>query len=150
MTTTSDDRSTDAAGGDELPSGYRVPRQTTAAGRHAFDEVVREFADDLAHELDVQGHRTQRTEPLRTADDVRAARQAYERRVGEELRVDAADRRVLAAILLTLATVGVSVLANFLHSGWQIGLFALFVVAGVVGLVLTWTSRPNRQRRRRA
>lgn len=66
-------------------------------------------------------------------------------RIGEQFSDDNADSRVAAALLLTIATVGISVMAGFLHSQWQIGAFAVFVIVGIVGLVLTWRSRPQRR-----
>lgn len=52
-----------------------------------------------------------------------------------------------AALLLTIATVGSTVMSHFLHSEWQVGTFVVVVLIGVVGLVLTWRSRPRLRRR---
>jgi uncharacterized membrane protein len=54
---------------------------------------------------------------------------------------------VAAALLLTIATVGSTVMSHFLHSEWQVGTFVVVVLIGVVGLVLTWRSRPRLRRR---
>lgn len=142
VVTSSEDgeRRTGADAGEPSPP-YVVPRHITRAGRQVFDDIVREGAARLAQQLEVEADRAHRTDPQYTSDDVHAARLACEQRIREQAGVDDADRRVLAAILLTVATVGVSAMANFLHSEWQILAFAALVIVGIVGLAMTWTSR---------
>ncbi len=122
----------------ERSPGYCIPREVTLAGAQAFKEEVQQFAAQLMQEMELDAHRAHRTDPHYTADDVREAIQAHHRRISRRTRGDDSARHVLAAILLTLSTVGVSTMANFLHSPWQIVAFALLVVAGLIGLVLTW------------
>ena len=138
-----DARPDETAGSGPAP-GYCVHLHLTSAGRRAFDEEVREWAVRLVHQLELDAHRAHRTDPQYTADDVHAARYACEQRIGLQVRRVAANNAVGAAILVTLASVGTSVMANYLHSEWQRGLFGFFAVAGLVGLVLTWTNRPRR------
>ncbi len=117
-------------------------REVTLAGAQAFKDEVQQFAAQLMREMELDAHRAHRTDPHYTADDVRKGIRAYHRRISRKARGDDSSRSVLAAILLTLSTVGVSTMANFLHSPWQIVAFALLVVAGLIGLVLTWVIRP--------
>jgi hypothetical protein len=145
---TSDDESADAPG-IEPRRGYCVPRGLTAAGSLTYDHQIREISAALTQELEIQAHRCHRTDPVLTADDVHEAVRAWKQRIGEQVSDDGSDpdRGVAAALLLTIATVGITVMSHFLHSEWQVGTFVVFVLIGVVGLVLTWRSRPQLRRR---
>jgi hypothetical protein len=49
-----------------------------------------------------------------------------------------ARRAFAAPIMVTLGSVGSSVMPHFLHSTWQWGLFLLLLLVGLAGLALTW------------
>jgi hypothetical protein len=54
---------------------------------------------------------------------------------------------LFAAILLTLSSVGVGVMPNFLAGEpWQYALFALLIGVGLVGLLLTWVGGTKAKR----
>jgi hypothetical protein len=120
---------------------YCVPHKLTAAGRRAFHGVIGEVAAQLADQLERNAQRAHQVDPEYTAADVHDARRAVERQVALRAVVDRSDHRVLAAIMLTIGTVGVGTMTNFLTGPWQVGLFLAFVTVAVAGLVLTWTGR---------
>src|SRR4051794_5405303 len=111
---TSDDESPDAPGL-EPRRGYCVPRGLTAAGSLTYDHQIREISAALTQELEVQAHRCHRADPVLTADDVHEAVRAWKQRIGEQSRDDEVDpdSGVAAALLLTIATVGISVMSQF-------------------------------------
>jgi hypothetical protein len=123
---------------------YPVPPDLTPAGRRALIELIRTYAVRLGNQLEIGPHQAHRTDREYTARDVHEAQQAYERWIREQADARDSDRRVLAAILLTVGSVGVGVTANFLHSAWQIAVFVLLAITGVAGLGLTWSSRQQR------
>jgi hypothetical protein len=138
--TTTEDR--DGRGGDDLPGGhspgYNVPGNLTRVAEEVFHVKVRNFAAELANRTERVAHQAHHSDPQCTADDVHEAG----RRMSGSGAGDPAGRKdVLAASLMTVATVGVPVMANFLHSPLQILIFGLFILGGLVGLGLTWIGR---------
>jgi hypothetical protein len=65
-----------------------------------------------------------------------------DRRNARSPRSEGRGLRVLATILLIVGSVGYGGTADLVTGPWQGLLFATFLVAGVAGLVLTWTLRP--------
>jgi hypothetical protein len=130
-----------------------APEYLTPGGLDAYRHEIVQHARALATELDrsATGLLERRGVPEHTAKDVSTARAALQRQLRastaapaptrspgpDETRV-ASRAALLAAILLTISTVGVGVMTNFLDGPWQYGLFALLVLIGIVGLVLTW------------
>lgn len=136
--TTTEDR--DERGGDDLHDrhapGYNVPGNLTRVAEEVFHAKVRNFAAELADRTERVAHQAHHSDPQHTADDVHEAG----RRMGRS--GDAGSRKdAVAASLMTVATVGVTVMANFLHSQLQMLIFGLFILGGLVGLGLTWIGR---------
>jgi hypothetical protein len=124
---------------------YCVPRRLTPdGGRRAFHREVRDYAAELAEQLDLDAQSKGREEPEYTAHDVEQAATTIRTRTAERARGDTAAWATAAAVLVTLGTVGATVMSNHLDQDWQIVLFGLFALTGCVGLVLTWTSRRRR------
>jgi hypothetical protein len=134
---------------------FPLPPSLTPGGREAFQSEIVRYAKELGDELDRQAVEPlrQETEPEHTSESVAKARAALARRLqmdGIEQVVQRSDdtkranRSHLAAILLTIATVGIGVMSSRLEAPWQVVLFGIFVAIGVTGLVLTWTSRVRR------
>jgi hypothetical protein len=67
----------------------------------------------------------------------------------EEVEGNDGDWAIVAGILSTIATVGIGVMANYLHSYWQWGLFSAFIAIGLTGLGATWKAHRSVHRRRR-
>lgn len=133
--------SSDEDGGPGPSEQYRVPSRATEAGRRAFHEVMRRWAAQLAEQMEIGAQRAGDTDPEFTAIHVHDARRAIERQHSLPSEPDRSDHRVIAAILLTVGTIGVGVLSNFLVGPWQVLVFVVFVVVLLVGLILTWTGR---------
>lgn len=130
--------SSDEEDGIEPSERYCMPRHVTAAGRRAFHEVMRGWAAQLAEQMEIDAQRAHRADPVYTAIQVRDARRAVERQNALRAEPDRSDHRVLAAILLTIGTIGISVLSNLLVGPWLAPALAAFVIVLVAGLVLTW------------
>lgn len=142
-------------------SWYPMPSHLTAGGLHAFRAEVARYAVALGAELERRAVEpiSRGGEPEHTAEAVAQARTEYERRLRtngddpvpakHDRPGERSDKSVLSAILLTVATVGVGVMPNFLHSPWQYGLFVLLIVVGVVGLGATWAGRRSSRGRLR-
>ncbi len=126
---------------------YPVPRHVTPAGRQAFHDVMRGWAVQLAEQMEIDAQRARQTDPEFTAIQVHDARRTVERQNALRPDPDRSDHRVLAAILLTVGTVGVGCMTNFLVGPWQVVLFSVLVVVAVAGLILTWTGRSSRPSR---
>jgi hypothetical protein len=137
-----------------LPPGvsdYERPPFLTPNGRIVFDNEVQAYARRLAREVERAGHvpgsqvqeftaeivgmaaRTLRTEDMVTE-------RARNGRRGEP----AADPSASATVLVTLATVGLSIMPTFMSSPWQRVVFGAPVLTGLVGLWLTWSSSRKR------
>jgi len=135
------------AGGDEPHASYDFPRRLTASGRRAVQKAVDDFLADLTAGMD---RHTQHAADL-TDRDVHAALNELGRgRLRAETPPAGARTtgrpNTLAAALVTVGTVGVSVTGNFLHSALQIVVFVVLALIGLAGLTLTWahpTSRPH-------
>jgi hypothetical protein len=128
---------------------YGIPdAHVTAQGRAAVDQTVGGWTRALHSELDRQaGLDDRRGDPeyRYTRNDVLAAKASVERSFRS---ADAPDPRsiLLAPILVTLGSVGSSVMPHFLHSPWQWVLFLVLVLTGVLGLVLTWVNGTRAKR----
>lgn len=118
----------------DRPYGYSVPAYLTRTAQHAFHTEVRVFASALADQTERVAHEAHRANPECTADDVQRAR----RRIDRSMTDDSGNEGVVGASLLIVGTVGVGVMANFLHSPLQVVFFGLFLVSGIAGLLLTW------------
>ena len=127
--------------GPEPSQRYCVPRHLTGSGRRAFHEVVRRYAAQLAEQMEIDAQQAGQADPEFTGIGVHNARRAVERRNALRVEPDRSDHRVLAAILLTVSSLGITVLSNILVGPWQVLAFAVFVVVLVEDLVLTWTGR---------
>ncbi len=138
---------TDGPEGESLPP-YRVPQRLTDEGRHTLASALVDVAAWMTHWMEVEAHRNRRGGSEYTSRDVEEARRAYDQRFWEAEGTDNSDYRVLAVILLTIAT-GIGVLANYSRGTAQTVLLAVFVATEVTGLVLTWISRPRRSDRSR-
>jgi hypothetical protein len=138
--------SEESIGGAEHPvptaPGYPVPEHLTRGGREAYDQEIVRIARGLSAALDAKAARVldEGRMPEHTSDDVIAARTAYERQRAAALAPAPGDSRMalLAPILVTIASIGVSVMPNFLGPTWSYGLFGLLVLLGVIGLAMTW------------
>lgn len=135
----------------EPSAGYPVPRHLTPGGLAAFRSEVAQYAVALGSELEKQEVVTlsRGGQPEHTAEAVERARRAYLQRVdsgatNHQRPARHRDRSTLAVILLTAAMIGLNIMQNFLHSGWQIAAFVVFILIGLSGLVLTWIGRVNR------
>ena len=142
---------TGLAGSDEedglkLSQQYRIPRHVTAAGRRAFHEVMRGWAAQLAEQMEIDAQRARQADPEYTAIQVYDARRAVERQNALRAEPDRSDHRVLAAILLTIGSIGISVLSNLLVGPWRVLSFTAFAIVLVTGLVLTWVGRTRTPR----
>jgi hypothetical protein len=126
------------------------PKYLTTGGREQYDAEINRCRHLLDAELDQRAaaaldrHET----PELTRQHVEAAaRTVFGRRPGPSVSDDRQARTsLLAAILLTISSVGVGVMPNFLDEPWQVGLFALLIVVGVVGLLLTWVGGTKAKR----
>ncbi len=88
-----------------------------------------------------------------TRNDVLAAKASVEQGFRSGAAAEApADPRpaLLAPIMVTIGSVGSSVMPHFLHSPWQWVLFLVLVLVGVAGLALTWISGARAKRVGRA
>ena len=134
----------------ERTADYPVPRHLTPGGLAAFRSEIARFAAGLAGELERQAIATlaKGGQPEHTAEAVEKARRSCLQGLPVEEVVKsqrtARDCLVLAAALLTVATVGLGVMRSYLHSDWQIAAFTGFVVLGLGGLALTWFGRVGR------
>lgn len=132
--------STDHHDADDLVARIPVPPHLTRLARKQFENAVLDYADQISDLVRARGGcRTRNPEPEYTVDDVDHARTEYEARSRRSRSAETHAR--LGVSLSTVATVGIGVMANFLHSPWQIVLFVVLAVAGVIGLVLTWTAQ---------
>jgi hypothetical protein len=133
----------------QLAGTYPVPENLTPRGLRAFRTEVVKFAVAIGAELEKMSDAitSRGGQPEHTAESVIKARRDCIQRmrfehVASKNRVRRA-RTVLAVILLTVATVGLNVMQNFLHSYWQVAVFGAFVLADISGLGLTWAARPG-------
>ncbi|MCO1655759.1 hypothetical protein [Pseudonocardia humida] len=132
---------------------HPVLRYLTDGGRQEWQNALARYDRELAGEL---GRRAApvldsgRTPEL-TSADVSAAVAAFEDRLRAEppAAEEPGSRSSLwAAITLTLASVGIGVMPNFLgDQPWQYVLFVVLIIVGVVGLVLTWVAGTSGRRR---
>jgi hypothetical protein len=129
------------ATGDEPPPSFFVPQRLTPFGRREFIEQVQKYATHLAQQLELNAHGVRRDEQEYTVRDVQAAQAAHEQKLLRSSDQTIADRQVMASILLTVATLGITTMSNFLNGGWELAVFAFFVLSGLLGLTLTWTNR---------
>jgi hypothetical protein len=114
-----------------------VPRNLTQKGMKEFEKAVDDFRYALAAELDARAARSRNDSAQeQTVEAVQKAVRVVHRRRG-----GLAGPGDLAFALLVIATVGVPVMASFLHSDWQRVVFAGFILTGLVGLVLAWLAR---------
>lgn len=149
--------SEESIGGTEHPvptaPGYPVPEHLTKGGREAYDQEIVRIARGLSAVLDARAARVldEGRTPEHTSDDVIVARTAYERQRAAALTPTAGDSRMelLAPILVTIASIGVGVMPNFLGPAWSYGLFGLLILLGVIGLAMTWRTGARGQRRKR-
>jgi hypothetical protein len=120
----------------------------------AFGAEMVHYANLIGAELEREGAEalSRGDEPEHTADAIARARRACFERFQQEQaagqlneQVRRRDRSVLAAIMLTVASVGLGIMPNFLHSAWQRTLLAMLIVVGVTGLALTWAGRSIRR-----
>jgi len=134
---------------------YR-PAYLTANGVKEYEATILKFAVELGAELDrlAVGPLSRGEVPEHTRDAVVAARAACERKVqlagvegvsreSGQLPAGAdgsgrSSRTAVSASLLTLTTVGLPISSNFLEANWQLALFALLILCGVIGLSMTW------------
>jgi hypothetical protein len=121
-----------------------APRYLTTGGRQEYENTVARYKRGLTNELDRRAAPSldRGVVPELTSADVRAAMQVLDQRLGTAASGHAEHpprSSIWAAITLTAASIGIGVMPNFLDGQpWQYVLFAVFVVIGVVGLVLTW------------
>jgi Flp pilus assembly protein TadB len=138
--------SSDEEDGLEPSQRYCVPRHVTPAGRRAFHEVMRGWAAQLAEQMEIDAQRSRQVDPEYTAIQVHDARRAVERQNALRVEQDRSDRRVLAAIMLAVGSLGITVLSNFLVGPLQVLAFVVSVTVLVAGLILTWTGRARTPR----
>ncbi len=129
--------------GPEPSPGYCVPRHVTGSGRRAFHKVVRGFAAQLAEQMELDAQRAGEADPEYTGIQVHNAQRVVERRNALRSEPDRSDHAVLGAILVSLGSLGVAVLSNFLVGLWQVVSFVVFALVLGAGLILTWTGRPR-------
>lgn len=152
---------------------YAVPPHLTPAARRDFDRAVQNYADGLAVQVERTGLNSRKPgqEPEYNTDTVDKAIRIHHVTIG--LDTDETPSSVVpgahsgpdlseedgtgrdwgppSIILSTIATVGIGVMPNFLHSFWQWGLFSFFILVGCTGLLATWKAhRSARKGRRRS
>lgn len=131
-------------------SPYRIPDdRLTAQGRSAVDQATGDWTRALHSELDRQaGPDDRRGDPeyRYTRTDVLAARDSVEHGLRPDTAVEPARSALVAPILVTIGSVGAGVMPHFLHSPWQWVLFALLLLAGLLGLTLTWVRGTKAER----
>jgi hypothetical protein len=138
------------AGDDEH---FPVLQYLTDGGRqewaNATTRYKRALITELAHRAGPVLDRGGR--PELTAEDVAAAMLAVEQRLHATATVPVHHpprASIWAAITLTIASIGIGVMPNFLDGDpWRVVLFALFIVVGVISLVLTWVAGTAEHRR---
>jgi hypothetical protein len=138
------------AGDDEH---FPVLQYLTAGGRQEWANATTRYKRELITELDRRARPKldRGGRPELTAEDVAAAMTAVEQRL--HLTATAPAQRpprasIWAAITLTVASIGIGVMPNFLDGEpWRSVLFALFIVVGIISLVLTWVAGTAEHRR---
>jgi len=127
----------DPAGHAEQPCRYPRPQHVNRGGLEEFDDRVVRYAQELAADIDHNAVVGRGNGDILLHTAVMVGRKADEldrRRAGRGRSL----RARLSALLLVVFTVATTVTGGYLHSVWQIGLFAVFALAGLVSLALTW------------
>jgi hypothetical protein len=133
MTTVASNDDTEASGSASFP----LPRHLTPQARARFVGAVREYADALEDGTKANAAgRPWTPDPEYNVDDVLGARDALDRRT-HRARSDRSVQ-VLAQGLTGVGTVGAGIMANYLHSGWQVSAFIALVLMGLIGFALPW------------
>lgn len=142
MSGPTDDDDTQPAGAGRR-AAYPIPREMTDRGRVAFVDDITDYAAAITELAQAEARRAKGCGQEITADHVAAARVEYERRLRAPRAGArrATNLRATSTILGGAGTVGIPVMAPFLHSPWQVGLFGLFVLLLVVALGLAWAVR---------
>lgn len=132
-----------------IQQSYSTPQHATPGALGVFDEWVQEKAARATERFDYLAKQNQQGNHVPKLN-AEVMNQVLSDIDGNQ--TSGGGRRnlaVIADILLTVAIVGLTVMANFLsHSSWQLVLFACFVIVGGVGIALTWRARHIRARKR--
>jgi hypothetical protein len=122
---------------------FPVLQYLTEGGRKEWTNATARIKRALIVELDRRAAPAldRGGRPELTSEDIMAAVAALEQKMhaaAEPVRPPRAG--LWAAITLTIASIGISVMPGFLGETWSYVVFAAFIVTGVVGLVLTWVA----------
>lgn len=134
----------------EPAAAYPIPSHLTPGGLIAFNAEVTRYAEGLGAELARQAIavRSRGGHPEHTAESVEKAKRSHLRGLlienGPSDHRTSSDRSVPAFVFVTIGTIGLNVMINFMHGPWQVAVFVAFVVIGLAGLGLAWTGRTAR------
>jgi hypothetical protein len=127
----------------------------TQSGREAWRDLRDEFDHSLLTERRRQHRRKQddlnrhdvdeiRRAVLRSMSDTVVAAGSMDTPAEPDTTPGGgAGRKAVGKALVAVGSVGVASMHSYLHGGWQIGLFILLVVAGLVGVVLAYRGGGN-------